>query len=549
MEELEKYIRAYALKNAIEFGEANAAKVLPKLFQHGLDKKDMKEALVFIQKIVDEINVLSPKEREEQFESYKEHVKEREEKDHALPELPNAVMGKVVTRLPPEPSKYLHIGHALSFLFNYLYAQRYKGKCLLRFEDANPEKVTQEYVDAIKDDLKNYLDIRYDDIHFVADDMDLLYSYAEKLVTEKKAFMCFCDRESMQNLRHEGKECPCRKNSVEKNTAEWKKFLNGEYMQGEAVLRFKGDMQSQNHVMRDPVLFRAISHPHFKYGTQYKIWPLYDFYNPIEDSIMGVTHILRSNEFELRVELQNAIKDALGLSKQTIVQYGRINVIEATTKGREIRDLIATGEYMGWDDPRLVTLKALKRRGITREALYELANHMGLAKKQVNLDFDMIAAINRKILDEKADRYYFVQDPVKLTIQGAPEIHEVAIKKHPAKTETRKLIVNKNMVSIARKDYESFKGKEIRLMNLYNIKLTDPPTYGNEENKKIQKIQWVSQGIPAKILMPSGEWVEGLAEENVADLAEGTIIQFERVGFCRLDKKTKESVEFWFTHQ
>ncbi len=555
MQDLEKYIKAYALKNALEFGKAEPGKILPKLFQHGLDKKDISKVMPQISEIVKKVNSLNKEAQQKEFAPLENLIPEKEEKPHTLPELPNAQKGKVVTRLPPEPSKYLHLGHAMSFLFNYIYAKNYDGKCLLRFEDANPEKVTKEFVTEIQDDIDNYLELKYDSLKFISDDMPLFYQYADNLLEKDAVYMCFCDRETMQNLRHEGKPCPHRSQPKEKNKEEWKKFLDGKYLKGEAVLRLKGDMTSNNQVMRDPVLFRAMPQKHFRHGTKYKVWPLYDFYNPIEDSLMGITHILRTNEFDLRVELQDTIKDLLGLSKQTVVQYGRITVIDATTKGREIREQIASGEFIGWDDPRLMTLKALKRRGIQREALIELANQMGLSKKQVNLDFDMIAAISRKILDKKANRFYFIPTPKEIKITNPPKIKSVNAKIHPEKDKTRKLPVTPNIL-ISEKDFEANKGKEVRLMNLFNIQLNSDgtATFTDDKLKPNQKIQWVSKetAIPAKVLMPDCKWEEGFAESESKKIKTDEVVQFERFGFCRLDKKVSSknpTAEFWFTHK
>ncbi len=553
----ENEIKAYALKNAIEFGKADAGRILPKLFNHGLDRKDIGKIMPTIQEIVNEVNSMPKGDREEEYDELKAYVKEHEEKEKDLPELPNAVEGKVVTRLPPEPSKYLHAGHALGFLLNYIYAQRYNGKCLLRFEDANPEKVSQEYVDMDLDDIENYLGIKPASIRFVSDDMPLLYKHAETLIKKGKAYMCFCSQEKMRDFRHAGKECECRRQSNDENMSEWNAFLKGKYNEGAATLRFKGNMQDQNQVLRDPVIFRSVHARHFRQGEKYKVWPMYDFYNPIEDGLMKVTHILRTNEFDQRVPLQDAIKDILGLPKQTVVQYGRFNVIddstEAKAKGREIRALVESGKYIGWDDPRLVTLKALRRRGIKKEVFYELVKQLGLSKKEANIDFDMLAAISRKIIDKDTKRYYFVANPVPLSIKQSTEsakIKSVSLPVHPDSKETREIKLGELYISA--EDKKENAGKETRLLHLYNIEM---PKRGPNaevtgiENKQIPKIQWVSGHVPAKIFMPDATWIEGYAEEAVKQLKVGEVIQFERFGFVKLDKITKGTYEFWFTHQ
>jgi glutamyl-tRNA synthetase len=548
MKDLEKYIYAYALKNAIEFDKTDAGRILPKLFSHGLDKKDIQKVMPQILQISKEINSLSKEKKEKLFEKYSSLIPEKEEKEKDLPELDLKGQKAVVTRLAPEPSKYLHIGHALSFLLNYIYAKRYKGKCLLRFEDTNPEKINQEYINADLDDIENYLGIKPDGIRYISDDMPILYDYAEKLIKKDKAYMCFCEREKMQDLRHKGLPCSCRAKPQKDNLKEWNEFIKGKYAKGEAVLRIKGDMKSQNHVMRDSVIFRTITHPHYKYKNKYHVWPMYDFYNPIEDSLMNITLILRSNEFDLRVELQDYIKDILGLKKQTIIQYGRFNVMNYTTKGREIRELIESHELIGWDDPRLVTLKALKRRGITKEALYELVKQIGLSKHEVNLDFDMIASINRKLIDPVTLRYSFAPNPVKLKISNAPKIKEVEVPIHPDKKGKRKIQVGD--ICISKDDLTKYKGKEVRLLHLYNIKLSgnEKADFTSLENKDIPKINWVSSPLKAQILMPDGKTIEGLAEPSIKNLKKGEIIQFERFGFARFDSKTKDSFKFWFSH-
>lgn len=551
--ELAKHIKAYAAKNALDFGKADAGRILPKLFQHGLDKKDISKTMPEIQKIVSETNKLSKEELAKIVDQMQEYIKEREEKEKTLPELPNAVEGKVITRLAPAPSKYQHVGHGINFLINYIYSQRYKGKCRLRFEDANPEDIEQEFVDADLDEIENYLKIKLDSVRYVSDDIPLLYKHAETLIKKGHAYMCFCPQEKMQEDRHAGKECECRKQTVDENMSEWNAFIKGKYQEGKAVMRFKGDMKALNHVMRDPVLFRSVHATHFRQGTKYKVWPMYDFYNAIEDGLMQVTHILRSNEFEQRIPLQEKLREILELPTQTIVQYGRFNVIGSTTKGREIKEMIKAGKVTGWDDPRLVTLKAIRRRGIKAEVLYQLAEEAGLSKHEVNLSFDMIAAMSRKMIDADTPRYYFVQNPVPLTLTHTKEsekIKTVSVPIHPDKPQTRDITVGE--VYISAEDKKVNAGKEVRLLHLFNIEL---PKRGPKaevkdiENKQIPKIQWVSDYVKVKIMMPDATWTEGYAEKAVSKLKINDVVQFERFGFVKLDAVNKGVYEFWFTHK
>ncbi len=546
-------IKAYALKNALEHdGKAKEGAVLNSLFQEGLRKEDISKIMPVIKEIVKEVNALANDKKIREFDELKKGVKERKVRQ-GLPELPNAIKGKVITRLAPEPSKYAHVGHALTFLLNYIYAEKYDGKCLLRFEDANPEKVTQEYADEMLKDIKDYLGIKLSAIRYVSDDMPILYVYAEKLINFGKAYLCFCTHEKMQQLRHEGKECECRESKKEENINIWVPFIKGKYEQGKATLRFKGNMQALNHVMRDPVLFRIIKARHYRHEKKYKAWPVFDFYNPIEDNLMKVTHILRSNEFNDRVELQDAIKDLLGLSRQTIIQYGRFNVIDAITQGREMRKIVES-DGIGWDDPRLMTLKSLKRRGIKKEVLYALTKNIGLSPHEVNLDFGMVAAISRKLLDKEAKRYFFVPEPVEIIIDGMPKINEIVVPVHPEKKQKRKVKIGKRFF-ISNLDCERLKGKEIRLLHLCNVLLSPlangkaRAVFTSRENKEIPRIQWVSNYVDADIIMPDAVVKKGFAEEAVLKLKQDSVIQFERFGFCRLDKKLKNKAEFWFSHE
>jgi glutamyl-tRNA synthetase len=555
MSDLHTRIEAHALANALKYnGKANPGNVLPKIIG---EFPDSKADIVALRKKIDEIviavNQLSPETQKSHLEKIGADLLEKKPvKEKDLPPLPHAEIGKVVTRLPPEPSKYNHLGHAMSFLINTVYAHRYEGKVVLRFEDTNPEKVNQEFVDNMLEDLIDYLGIQPNDIRFVSDDMEQLLQYATKLIELGAAYMCFCDRETMGKLRLEGVACKCRNRKTEEHVTEWKHFQEGKYMKGEGVLRYAGQMDSQNTVLRDPVLYRAIATPHFRLGSKYNIWPLYDFYNPIEDVLCGITHIMRSNEFELRVPLHQQIKQHLGLPDQHVLQYGRINITGATTKGREIRALIESGEYMGWDDPRLVTLKALKRRGIKREAYYELVKTLGLSPNQVSLDFSMLAAANRKFI-ENVDRYSFVEDPVTITIHGAVE-KEIELDLHPDRKGGRKMSATDTYL-ISATDMAAVEGKRVRLMGLLTAQEHEGTfsliTYEQQKKGHDIIVNWLpaAQSVAVEVMMPDATVKKGRAESNISSLKPNDIIQFERFGFCRLDAIENATYKFWYTHK
>ena len=561
--ELKETILKYALQNAIKFnGRANPGAIVGKLLKEDSNlKSKIKELSKDIQKTVKNVNKLSlEKQKAKLKEIAPEMLEKKKTEKKELPELPNAVMGKVVTRIPPEPSKYNHIGHALSFLLNYLYAKKYNGKAVLRFEDTNPTASKQEYVDAMKKDVLEYLNINPDKTVYVSDDMPRFYKLAEDLIKRKKAYVCFCNREKMQDLRHKGKECKCRSNSAEKNLEEWKNMLNKKYKEGECVLRLKINLKSDNHVMRDPVIFRIIYAEHYRQKNKYCVWPLYDFENAVEEEFCGITHILRSSEFgKMRIELQDYIKDLFGFKKQEIIQYGRFNVVGAITQGREIRELIKEKKVVGWDDPRLVTLRALKRRGIKPEMFYELALKVGLSKTPTNIDWAVISSINRKILDASANRYFFIENPEGIQIKNAPEM-KIKIKLHPEHEErgTRNFKTNE-MFYISKNDFEELKeGKLYRFMHAFNFKKkSNQLVFDSKELEKYKQhgekiMHWLPKNeklVDVEVMMPDAKIMKGLAEPSVKNTKIDEVVQFERFGFCKLDSVEKDKLVFWFTHE
>ncbi|HIH42893.1 TPA: glutamate--tRNA ligase [Candidatus Woesearchaeota archaeon] len=573
MSQLKDLILKYALQNSVKFdGKPNIGAVIGKLISEDAAlKTKIAEVQKEIKKTISEISKLTVEQQLAKLQEIApELLEKKEKKKRELPELPGAVDGKIkdfVTRIPPEPSKYAHIGHALSFLLNYMYAKKYNGKCIMRFEDTNPETCKQEYVDAMIEDVTGYLEIKPDRIFKVSEDMDRFYEFAEKLVALGNAYVCFCARENMQELRHAGKECSCRQKKTSENLEAWHDMLAGNYEDGVCVLRLKGDMEALNHVMRDPVLFRMSREKHYSLGEKYFVWPMYDFENAVEDSISETTHILRSNEFgSMRVELQDYIKKLLGFSNQINVEYGRFAINGTTTKGREIRELIEKKLVAGWDDPRLVTLKAMKRRGFLKETFYELAVEVGLTPSPTNLDWSIVESINRKSLDPVVHRHFFVEDPVEIKIENAPK-QEVELNLHPENKKGGRKFSTHDLFYVARKDFEELNAAGLyRLMDCANFTndkknnivehsflyhSREYEQYKNDEKSMNKKIMhWLPADdsnkkklFDVEILMSDGSIKTGVGESNLKDVKVGEIIQFERFGFCKLEKieKGKES--------
>lgn len=558
--EVKDIILKHALNNAIKFdGKANPGSVISALIAEKPEvKQNIKEISKVVQEIIKTVNSKTVEEQKSDLGKLApEMLEKKETKKRELPELKNAIMGKVVTRIPPEPSKYLHVGHALSFLINYMYAKKYGGKCVLRFEDTNPEKSTQEFVDSDIEDLK-YLGIKPDTIKFFSDDIPLLYSYAEKLIDNNNAYVCSCAQDIMQDNRHNGIPCVHRNNTVDENKKHWKEMLDGKIDEGKSILRLKIDMEAENQVMRDPVIFRIVKGTHFRAGNKYHVWPMYDFAGSVEEGLCNITHILRSSEFgAMRVELQDYIKKLFGFPIQEVRQYGRFCINGTVTQGRDVRELVESQKVKGWDDPRLATIKALRRRGFVKETFYELAVEVGLSPSPTNLDWGQVEAMNKRFIDETSDRYFFIYDPIKITISNAPE-QDVKLDRYPEKRKGGRKFHAHNDFYLSLDDVSRFKDDELyRMMDCMNFMRSGNTykyisrTYDEYKNKGKMIMHWlpIDETIDVEVLMNDGSVKVGLGEKNLTQLKVGDIIQFMRFGFCRLDKIEDGKLYFVFTHK
>ncbi len=552
-------IRKHVLANAIKFeGKANPGSIIGKIITEIPDAKTrLKELAKTINLVVVEVNKLGvEKQTSELMKLAPEMLAEKPKEEHKLPELKGAEMGKVVTRIAPEPSKYNHIGHALVFIIQSTYAKLYQGKCIFRLEETNPEKSTMEYYNAMREDLA-WIGLKWDEEYAASDRMDIYYDFAQKLIKNKNAFVCSCDQETVKRSREEEKPCKCRKNSVELNTKEWDMMLGKKFKEGERTLRLVGDMSSKNGVMKDPVIFRISYTPHFLKKDKYCTWPMYDFESAIEDGLK-ITHIIRSKEFELRLELHDEIRRLLKLPNPIVREIGRYQIKGTTTQGREIRAGIERGEYIGWDDPSLVTIKALRRRGFVPEMFHELAMTVGLGKASGVIDNTVYESINRKLIDPVSNRFFFVADPVKIKIEGAPG-RDVELDLHHENHKGGRKFSTADEFFVAKSDLEGMEdGDMVRLMDVLNlVKEKKGFKYHSQDHSEYKSkgkmiIHWLPESsdlVDVEVLMPDKRVAVGLAEKGVNSLKVGDIVQFERFGYCRLDKKEKGKLMFWYTHK
>ncbi len=562
-EEIYEIAYKYALKNAVDHGgKASVGAVVGKIFVERPDLKEKaKEIIPIVKKAVESVNALSPERQRGEMEKYDYSTLQKRERK-GLPELPN-VKGLVVTRFPPEPGGYIHLGNLRSALVSYLYARKYNGKFILRFEDTNPAKPKLPYYDAIREDLKA-VGIQWDKEIIESYRMDLYYEYARKLIESGAGYVCTCSAEEMRKHREEKRACPHREQSVEENLELWDKMLEGAFDEGEAVLRLKIDPAHPNPAMRDPVLFRIItSVPHPRTGYKYHVYPLYNFACAIEDGL-EVTHVLRGKEHQTNGEIQKIIQRAVGLNTPEFIHFGRIHVEDKDSSipmgKRYIRQALREGTIEGWGDVRIPTVRSLLNRGILPETLWEFFEEIGPKKSDLHVDMEYIYGINRKKLDEQAKRFFFVEDPVEVIVENAPAVN-ARIPYHPDHEEygfrEYRFREGAHRILIARKDLPAV-GKEIRLMHLYNVRITEAgdtvrAEYSGDEIKRTRKIQWVpvigDSTIDAEILHPSGKKMVGAIEWAAQGLKDGDIIQLERVCFARVKSNQGEKITFYWTHR
>ena len=409
---------------------------------------------------------------------------------------------KVLTRFPPEPNGYLHIGHVKSICLNFGIGQKYHGETNVRFDDTNPTKEEVEYVNSILEDVK-WLGFKWKEpVHYASDYFPELYEFARVLIRKGLAYVDDQTSEEIHDtrgdLRHPGKESPYRNRSVEENLKLFEEMKEGKYADGEKVLRAKIDMASPNMVMRDPVIYRILHASHHRTGDTWCIYPLYDFAHPLSDALEGITHSICTLEFEERRPLYNWCLQAFeGEEKPRQIEFARLNVTTMITSKRKLRKMVEAGLVSGWDDPRMPTISGIRRRGYTPESLRLFCELVGVAKADNLVDIAQLEYCIREDLKAKAPRLMVVVDPVKVVLTNYPEgqIEEVTIENNPEVPSMgeRKVPFGRNlyieredfMETPMKKFFRMTPGKEVRLKGAYIVKCDEVV---KDENGEIQEI-------------------------------------------------------------
>lgn len=531
-------VRKYAIQNAVQHGKAQEKAVLGKVLKENPDlKTDLLTLREQVKAQVKEVNALTKAQQKKELESYS-FVEEK--KEEGLPELPGAEKGKVVTRFAPAPSGPLNILQVLrAVLINKLYANKYHGRFILRFEDTDPRSLESRYFGMIREDLAS-LEVEVDREVIQSDHMPLYYKHVESLLEQGKAYVCFCSAADFQLLKKEKKDCPCRFQRPDKNVLGWKGMIEGHYKEGKAVVRFATSMQDPNPAIRDPPIMRIVEEEHPK-KKHYRVWPLYNFANVIMDDYCKVTHVFRGKEHEHNTAIQLLLYKALHLEPPIVVNFGMMYLPGEKLHTRHIKEGIREGRYTGWDDPRLPTVRAFVRRGFVPQAFADFAMVCGLSKTDIRIDLTNLEAINRQHIDGQASRFFAVVDPVEIDVgdilkhTGLEGI--VNVKNHPEGVETREVAVTKKLL-VTGEDYKRFEGREVRLIDLFNVKLEGHASLAKEQEftPKTPKIQWVPEkNKKIEIVFPTGT-VEAVGEQALGKAKAGTILQLVRIGFGRVEK-------------
>lgn len=561
-------IKAAALKHAVNNasdhdGIAKTGPVLGRILgEFPSLRQRANEVASIVNEVITEVNSWSLEyQRDMLVERWPELLEARKkEEKKGLPPLENVNRFKEVrTRFAPNPDGPLHLGSAEPIIFCDEYARMYDGTFILRFEDTSPDvkaPIPKMY-DWIIEDLE-WLGVGIDETYAQSDRLEIYYGYAERLLGKGNAYVCTCKPKAFKEFYMSKEACPCRNLPPEVHLERWNKMLDGTYDKGDAVVRIKTDLEHPNPALRDWPALRIATTEHPRQGDRYRVWPLYNFSCAIDDHEMMISHIIRGKEHEVNTTRQRYIFDYFGWEYPEIINVGRLGLKAGILSKSRIRAGLEDGLYKSWDDPRLGTLRALRRRGLQPEAIRELMIQVGPKPINATLSWDLIASVNRRIVEPNANRYFFVKEPTPLIVSDIVGEHIARLPLHPdipdrgARNYSVKPEKGRVSFVISRDDVENMSsGMMVRMMGLFNIEITEArkncidAKYHSKNHQEARVtgapfIHWLPEniGIEAKVVMPDASIAKGLAEPGCLDLEIDDIIQFERFGFARVDSIT-----------
>ena len=513
--------------------------------------------------VIASVNDLSVEEKRERLEELaperlEELDAEDETDDRTLPDLPNAdEYDEIRMRVAPNPNGPWHIGHVRMPAVIGEYKQRYDGWMLCRFDDTDPETKRPD-LDAYDEILNaiEYLGFEPDEVVKASDRLETYYEHARELVEKGGAYTCSCDGETFSELKNDGRACPHRDKDAETTRSELESMIEGEYRSGEMVLRIRTDIEHKNPALRDWVAFRMIDTPHPRpEAAEYRCWPMLDFQSGIDDHEFGITHIIRGIDLQDSAKRQAFVYEYFDWEYPEVVHWGHVQVdaYDVAMSTSTIKELIESGELDGWDDPRAPTIASLRRRGIRGEAIVNAMAGLGTSTSNVDLAMSSVYAENRELVDDGADRLFFVRNGVEKTLAGGPD--NAAPPVHPDHEErgTREIPVGDAVV--IEPDDVPADGERIWLKGYGPVRHVDGRFEFTDESIEIVRegnvdvVHWVpkDRGVPLRLRTMDGDET-GHAEPGVSEYAADEIVQFERIGFARIDRHdSKESVAY-FAH-
>jgi len=550
-----------ALQNAVKHGGVPQAGAVigmvmgahPELRSRAKDVSGLaKEAIADVAALSPEARVTTLQEKApEMFAA----LSEKHEHKKGLPDLEGSEHG-VVMRFAPNPSGPLHIGHARASALNDAYVKQCGGRYILRIEDTDPKRVDPEAYETVKEDIK-WLGLGITETVTQSERLPIYYDLCRQLIERGGAYVCTCDNEHFKELKQAKTACPCRDQTVEKNLELWQKMLDHGFHEGEVSVRIKTDLNNPDPAMRDFPAFRILdAPPHPKVKAH--VYPLMNFSVVADDHLLGVTHVIRGKDHIANTRRQRYIYDHFGWKVPVYRHYGRMGIEGVVLSTSQMRAGINEGTYTGWDDIHLGTLRALARRGISPEAVKNAMLAIGIGDTDISFSWDNLYAENRKIVDPTANRYFFVPDPVVAKIEGAPN-HTAHALLHPSDAARGSRTLEFTGTVLIPKNEIVPGTTMLRLKDLFNVKIAwdgEIPSfsYGGDSlaDARVAKahiIQWLpaQATVPCTLLTQEGE-MNGACEPAVRSEL-GKVIQFERVGFVKIDAADASGVKAYFTHK